>query len=104
MEIQWKISISDKEKSFKVFSYLEASSYRTRLEQFHLTLRSYTELLERLAPSFAVGNFAERFALLLPFAKPPNRVAKGNNSQDLDLRRNTQYGIDLLEVTKANPV
>lgn len=48
----------------------------------------HDQLSERIAPLFAMRDLSQCFTLLVPFAKGLNRVAKGDNGQDIDLIRN----------------
>src|SRR5438034_1216526 len=55
-------------------------------------------LFEWFAPSFMIGNLAQRFAFLLTFPDGLSRVAKRKDREHRDLLGNTQQGVDLRQV------
>src|SRR6266568_8341739 len=61
-------------------------------------------LLEWFAPSFMIGNLAQRFAFLLTFPDGLSRVAERKDREDRNLLGNTQQGVDLRQIVEANPV
>lgn len=58
----------------------------------------------RLAPPFAMNHFAKWLALLLALANRRDRIAKGQDRQDIDLLRYAQRCVHMLEIIEANPV
>jgi len=61
-------------------------------------------LFEWFAPSFIIGNLAQRFAFLLAFPDGLSRVAERKDREDRDVLGNAQQGVDLRQAVVANPV
>src|SRR5260370_7336415 len=61
-------------------------------------------LLEWFAPSFIIGNLAQRSAFLLTLPDGLSRVAERKDREDRDLLGNAQQGVDLWQAVEAHPI
>jgi hypothetical protein len=108
MQMQFRLQV-ERQKFRALGFYNETSLLKSRSgptlpEVPHLLLVLRHLLFERFAPSFMIGNLAQRFAFLLTFPDGLSRVAERKDREDRNLLGNTQQGVDLQQAVEANPV
>src|SRR4030095_11631400 len=64
----------------------------------------YASLFEGLSELLAVGHLGERLAPLLALAYGLSRIAERNNRQHVQIFRDSQDRLDLVQIQEAHPV
>src|SRR5260370_10356179 len=85
-------------------SLLKCLSGHALPEVPHLLLMLGHLLCEWFAPSFIIGNLAQRFAFLLTFSDGFSRVAERKDREDRDPLGNAQQWVALRHAVEASPV